>query len=808
MAKTLHYVLYTTVCIVSLIIVFICFWWFTAKPYSKEDFIMPAPYLVMVAVSTNGKFYYADIDVPLNTRFISMGRVRTSNLGQGEVAGSYGQLYVIPNNTAADTVYYAPYESVGEDSGNVDLKEVTKQLKNLSVDDDGSIVGIDGSNGIHYGTSGTATFISLGATAKSVAVSGGRLYTVGTDGNLRYYPSSKSSQNPVLMSPGGITTWKQVSFDGVVCAIQTDGTLWCADANIGAPTANWEKQGTQKFSHICIKGGRLVGVGVDTGIYYSNTYKNPTWTPISRQLYTRTGAVATHLVYDSLNNRENTVNTQLNSFGDSITRVIMFYPALDARRKRYRGSATECNSNEQLIGNMCYLACSSGRAAVGTKCPYKRKHTPAIPVCPPNTTFINGSCYKPCGTNHVAQGQFCLGNSVIKDVKNLENSVAGPTYSCPSDGSVPARYVRIRPTSLIQNNRLCISSVVVKGTVATSDPLRPGSSEQILSRNASPYATDGTCINTPIGGQGCGLFSSYLSGPKYNTDSDGGQLNRISRTYWELDLGRVQNIKTIEFTGCNYVPAEDSSTSTSVDGSSISQPKADQITGMRVELYATSNMATSQPIVTRTLGPELKQILTFNYVTKEPGIDSRCYDACPKINGVQSFDGGDQKCITAVGGISSRSVTSPLSLPDPVCNIPTLPNGNIVSLPGNIINSSGSIVPGSINQWMIDPTNKLKMLSCQELPNSVLMALRGKVKIPYQAGATVSEISYELKNTEGTTIVNPATPFMCVVPSDQLCTIYNTDGMKFSYNGGLCVRTDTYPPVVSGNGTIQWGKQW
>ena len=30
MAKTLQHVLYTTVCIVSLIIVLICFWWFTA----------------------------------------------------------------------------------------------------------------------------------------------------------------------------------------------------------------------------------------------------------------------------------------------------------------------------------------------------------------------------------------------------------------------------------------------------------------------------------------------------------------------------------------------------------------------------------------------------------------------------------------------------------------------------------------------------------------------------------------------------------------------------------------------------------
>jgi hypothetical protein len=772
MGKTLQYALYATVCIVSFIIVLICFWWFTS-PYTKEDFIVAAPYVVMVGLTSTGTVYYADIDVPMSPKWINTGLT-----GIGDIAGSYGQLYTVP--TGGGQVKYGAYGAAQT------AFTSSQSFREISVDDNGMLIGCN--SAVHTIVSPTASAnLMAGTGAIRGSVNGGTFFEIGNDNNLYYHNDITRAGTGANPTGGGPVS--QVSFDGAVCVLKTDGTLWCADMNIGAPNANWKQQGNKKFSQISLKGGRLVGVGfgTDTATYYSNTYDDPTWTTVPTQEYNTTGA----------------------NLGGALrfTKVIMFYPALDARRKRFLAAGSSCNSNEQQIGNYCYQACASGRPAVGTKCPYRRKHTPAIPICPANTTYINGSCYKPCDSNHVAQGQFCMGNTVVKGVLNLE-STSRASYSCTKDGSVEARYVRIRPTTLIPNNRLCISSVIVKGT-STGGGSTSGSSQQILSTNAKCYATDGTCIDTPIGGRSCGLFSSYLSGNTYNNDSDGGQLNRISKTYWELDLGKLQNIKSIEFTGCSYVPTAGSSASTVVDGSSISLPKADQITGMRLELYATSNEPTSEPIVARTLGPEMKQIITFNYVTKEPGIDSRCYDVCPRINGVQSFNGGDQKCITSTGGISSRSVTSPLPLPDPVCNIPTLPNGDIVSLPGNVITSSGSTIPNAITQWMIDPTNKLKILSCQELPNSTLTPLRATVQIPYIAGTTTpSQVVYNLSKTDGTVISNPATQFACILPSDELCKSYNTGGAQYKFNNGLCVRMDKYPPLVYGDGIVQWGQEW
>jgi hypothetical protein len=332
----------------------------------------------------------------------------------------------------------------------------------------------------------------------------------------------------------------------------------------------------------------------------------------------------------------------------------------------------------------------------------------------------------------------------------------------------------------------------------------------VLNLHANPIAamsTDGTCADAPIGGQSCGAYASYLSSAIYNKDADGGTSNRAQKTYWELDLGAMKNIKKIQFIGCKYVASSDTTTAVA---STLAMPNADQITGMRIELYSTSNLATAKPIVTRTLGPEANQTITFNFTTVSPGIDDRCYDECPRVNGVQSSNGGNQTCITATGGITSRSVTSPLPLPDPVCNIPTTPTGDIASLPGNIANpTGGSVTPGAITKWIIDPTNKLRIISCEELKNSKLILLNNRVKIPYMPGTTeTSEISYTLQKTNGTLYTNPRSPYMCIVPSDDLCSMYNQDGKVYKYHNDLCVRMDNYPVPLTGDGTIGWGARW
>ena len=88
--KQLQYMLYGTVCIVLIITILIYSWWLLQKPYTKEDFIVPAPYLVMAAISTDNKVYYADVDVPISPKWIQ------TNLAQiGDIAGSYGKLYTV-----------------------------------------------------------------------------------------------------------------------------------------------------------------------------------------------------------------------------------------------------------------------------------------------------------------------------------------------------------------------------------------------------------------------------------------------------------------------------------------------------------------------------------------------------------------------------------------------------------------------------------------------------------------------------------------------------------------------------------------
>jgi hypothetical protein len=852
--------LYGTVCIVLIITILISFWWLLQKPYTKEDFIVPAPYLVMAAIDLSGAVYYADVDVPISPKWIKMNPAQI-----GDIAGSYGKLYTV--GTSGGVVRYGSYDSSSQ------TEFTSKQsVKEISVDDDGRILGSDTSIYTFPSPGGSMTPLTANtATVSTVSISGGTSFAVGTDNNLYYYSSLTSVSTLTERNPPG-TNGKitQVSYDGAVCALQgPDGTLWCADTNVGANTANWKKQGTRKFSQISLKGGRLVGVAKDGYVYYSNTYENPTWTRVPIQEYN----VTTGLPISNGTSR--------------FRKVIMFYPGLDARRKRYAVAGKPCGTDEQQIGNFCYAPCASGRAAAGTRCPYRRKHTPAIPSCE-SGEYINGSCYQPCPDNTTtAAGQLCVGNVVVKDIKGRNTNVSPPKYSC-GDGAIRARYIRIRPTDIgtVNNNKLCISKIVVKdkddnvlslpsaapsiqstiGSIAgtsigySSIPVSaiktvniPGAAssttslkvyvathgarvvmiaddsvgtakyysgtlggwtdsywtdgtgagnrttkQYVLTLNTKPVeatATDGTCADKPIGGTSCpGAWTTYVSSNKYDSESDGGRVSRTIKTYWDLDLGAVLPIRTIEFTGCNYVPAT-GATSSSIDETALSQPNADQITGMRIQLLESSNLPTIEPIAERTLGPEIKQVLTFNYSTIEPGVDTTCYDRCPKINGVQSVDGGQQTCISASSGVTSRSVTRPLKLADPVCGLPVNADGTpyVLSLPGD----SGSSIK-EIRNWVINPTTSTQVLSCDTVPGSILMPLQNKYNIPVPIASTntPTTITYTLQRPDNRvyTPSDPLAPYKCVLSNDEHCNKYNVGAAIYKYRNGLCIRMDINPP--------------
>lgn len=853
MRKNLRYMLYATVCIVMLIIVLISLWWSMAKPYTKEDFIVPAPYVVMAGISTGGDVYYADIDVPINPRWVNTGLKAIGN-----IAGSYGDLYSIPS--AGGAANYGPYDS------NTSLAKTTMQvLKQISVDDDGTLVGLDSSNSMFYGSKGSGTFTPLSGKAKSVAVSGSQLFVVGEDNGLKYYPSSKSLANPVVVIPGGKTSWKQVTFDGTICAIETDGTLWSADSNISDGT-QWTQQGSRKFNWISIRGGRLVGIATDGKPYYSNSSTNPTWAALPTQQYN--GATGAQV-----------------SGNPTFSSIILFYPSMDARRKRFLAGASACSSDEQQIGNYCYAPCISGRDPVGTRCPFRRKQTPPIASCS-SGVYINGSCFTECPPGTIARGDTCIGNPRTKQVFDANTNVEPARFNCPVGGALAGRYVRIRPTNLIQNNKLCLSKVVVKdvmgAVISTVKPLGtmsgnwigapipitmtkmvsvPGKQPVLVyvvqdsnwvkmvaadtmgtarfyeggnvktwtdfywtngssagtkadgnyvvnlagsSIAVAASATDGTCADAPIGGTSCAeSWSTYLSSTKYDTESDGGKISRETKTYWELDLGSVQFIKTIEVTGCNYVTAAEPETSGAklVDSTGVLQPGADQITGMQVEVLYNSNTPNETPLTSRSLGPQKNQLITFNYLTQQPGVDDTCYDDCPTINGVVSVDGGEQNCIAASGGITSRSITSPVRLPPPVCTPPVNSNGRPYVKMANSVTPPRPSVQGSIGNWVLDPTDTSRSLSCDNLPGSTLMPLSNTYNIPLMSSTSPSTITYNLQRPNKSVYTNIETPHMCVVMDDSLCSSYNVNGAVYQLRGGLCVRVDISPDYDKGD---QW----
>ena len=848
MAKYLQYMLYATVCIVTLLVALLCMWWFMETPYTKEDFLVPAPFMVMVGLATDGRVYYADVDATLAPKWVytGIGGVVT------DIAGSYGILYTLSSTSLAGSqVKYGPYSSSSQ-------KTFTSPqvLTALSVDADGKVAGINvearsdpgrvRNANVYTFASPTAQAVEIGQTTVStdISISGGTWFGRVWPGNLLYKNETVGTEPVQLAIPGvAAGNMAQVSYDGAVCIIETDGTLWCADSNVGNSGANWAKQGTRKFTQICLKGGRIVGIGKDGNIYLSNTYLNPTWTMLPRKEYDAAGVL------------------EPGKPDITFKKVILMYPSLDARRKRYLGTATECNPDEQKIGAFCYQPCASGRTPVGTSCPYRRLHTPAQASCAQGYEFVDGSCYAPCPTGYTANGQLCAGATTDKGGVNATAMapVSPAKYECHPSGAISARYVRIRPTTLVTNNKLCLSAVTVSGAsgqvlsapsrnltsqpstigrmvgknirgaipiravktvgslliyvaedsdgggqlkMIANDPPRtskfvPFSVGRLVSwrdsywlggtavgtqatgeymlvlagQPVTTYATDGTCSDNPVGAkttangaQYCTtLGTGFRSSDKYDGESDQGAVSRSSKVYWEVDLGAVQEIKTIQITGCG----NDSS-----------------IKGMQVELLYNSRLPSTTPLVIRKLGPEVTQILLFNYSTKAPGIDNRCYDTCPPINGLATADGGDMTCVSAPDGITSRSVTAPLSLPDPVCTIAKNEDGTPFSIP-----KTG----GVIADWVIDPANPVQALSCAGF--GVLTPLRRSFTYPTTTESTIVDLLQE----NGTPYVNPITPYMCVVYDQtacatgftydsptQMCTSNETERQGPFYTGAMC----------------------
>jgi hypothetical protein len=191
---------------------------------------------------------------------------------------------------------------------------------------------------------------------------------------------------------------------------------------------------------------------------------------------------------------------------------------------------------------------------------------------------------------------------------------------------------------------------------------------------------------------------------------------------------------------------------------------------------------------------------------------NRCYDTCPRINGITSMDNGDQSCYAAAGGITHRSVSVPLPLPDPVCGPITTSTGAIATIAA--INAAGSAV--SLGNWKVDPSNNQYVLSCDNLPGSVLKPASASIRVfrmgdfesedffamlklptsgagAYSRSTTVLPtpgIKVEQSHTSigwNTSLTDHVTPYVCVKNSAVTCS----SGFTYDENNMVCVQDTT-----------------
>jgi hypothetical protein len=261
-------------------------------------------------------------------------------------------------------------------------------------------------------------------------------------------------------------------------------------------------------------------------------------------------------------------------------------------------------------------------------------------------------------------------------------------------------------------------------------------------------------------------------------------MKRTTNTYWEVDLKAIRNIKTITFTGCNYVSEFAGAPSAGSANTPSSGP--DQITGMRLEVLGASNAATAAPIASRILGPNPTQTFTFNYIGRDPNTVNRCFDICPVVEGIQSVDNGNNTCRYSATGITNRSITKPIDIGVPSC----VPYTG--SYPAQTAGPNPTQV--AVKNWVLDPSKPSQSLSCDILTGSVLKPITtimnvGEVNIldPIYGGGTRWQTRVSYTKDGSTAYTNPDTGYMCVQEDNVICS----DRINFNYvpEQNACVRS-------------------
>jgi len=456
-------------------------------------------------------------------------------------------------------------------------------------------------------------------------------------------------------------------------------------------------------------------------------------------------------------------------------------PAARPSRPASSGN-TPCNDDEEHIMNRCYRACPGGQEPTGdrTTCPVKRQSMLASPSCPDGYTYDVGSgmCIKNTCDSDPNTGQtyvrgtdkngrpVCNPTQISKMVGSV-GSYTPSSFSCYNNGSIPIRYIRVRPMTTSKTNKICINNIQV------------WDDEMNMLKPLTASASDGTCIMNPIGfaDANCQAGKPFTSGGKYDSDSDGGMTYRTANSFWLLDLGRVATVKKIEITQC-----------------SVRSPETTPVDGLRLEVFKELGGLGSTPLASRVLGQDSVQTVIFNFNRYDDYSDA-CYDVCPSVGTVQSqTDEASNTCVVATDGITKRSISEPMVI------------SQAVKLPCNSqylrAEAQGSRPAALVSNIISNPTNQNQCFTCDAFPGTIILPLDQYTYNINSSTVAVQKIrnyAYVEQNTYSSlssaqkTILDNACPQTGTTLTPQMIgcrTNDDVDSWSYNYPSNRC-RNDT-----------------
>ena len=220
---------------------------------------------MVCGVNSGDAIYCADDNIESNPNWFQVPG------GLQNVSVSNGRLY---GTNSANNIYYA------DNYKNAQWAQVPGGLKQVSLDGkSGVVVGVNSGDAIYYADQNiqnNPNWTQVPGALINVSVSNGQLYGCNRGNNIYYAANYKNAQ--WVQIPGSLN---QVSLDGynrVVCGVNSNQDIWCADQNITS-NPNWF-QVPGKLIWVSISNGKLYGVNSANNIFYASDYKNARWVQV------------------------------------------------------------------------------------------------------------------------------------------------------------------------------------------------------------------------------------------------------------------------------------------------------------------------------------------------------------------------------------------------------------------------------------------------------------------------------------------------------------------------------------------------